>query len=1038
MVILSRNLTQISKKNSNGDCFITFFKDTRSVILNGRVTPQYNNFTFVSTRGSSVPDYMYCPVDQLESCTEMKIILMSEIVDLAQLYPPHILPDHSILLGTFKSFINEPYTPRERPIQPSCIPERPVKKNIKKMKTDFFLSDEVHIQVLETISKLETTIESQNELDRTWSEVKQLFMTELSQLPDLPVSQNKNFLSKFKKCKKFWNEELANCWKNVCNSEKQYLNFKVRIPADHAIKRDLLYRYKSTQKTFEAKYRFYKRKHKKQELADLEHDTIKNPQQMWSKLKQLGNPPSSKAVLEIIREDNSISTDIKEILVRWHSDISKLFSGLRDSPEFAFDDEFYNDIIEKKIEFESLSKAEQISASQYDTHNLNSEILYSEVSTCINNSKYKKAYLDIPNEALKNENAKLLLLKFFNLCFKSGLNPTDWDRNDIKPIPKKDKEPRDPLQNRCITIMCCVAKIYSSILTHRLQDYLEHNNLLVDEQNGFRAARSCIDHIFVLCTILRNRKSLGLDTFLAFIDYKKAFDSVDRNLLLYKLSEMGISGNFYDAISAMFRNPKSRVILNEYSTEYFDCPIGVKQGDCISATLFAIFINDLAVQIKESNIGIDLSKHIDTNLNNISQDALFVNILLYADDIVCMAESEIDLQQLLDIVESWCRKWRLEVNLTKTNILHVRPKRRQQSRFMFLFNHRPVEYCKYYRYLGATINEFIDYNYTAENLADSAGRALSAIICKYLNGGFPYLTYTSLIENCVNSISQYSSEVWGFQYYSSTQKLHLQAARFYLGLPKNAPVPAILADIGWQEPLYNTQQKMIRQYHRIMKMENKRLTKVVLLWDCEFNRHNRNISTWSSEIKEIMENYDLGYLGDNIQLFPLKETITTLKNKMLLKQRSSLELKCREKPQLRTYIQLKNFNIKPPIISRPLSFIQRKFLSKFMVSCLQLKICTGRYTNQPESDRICTVEQSCMDHRIVESECHFVLTCPAYHLLRQAWLARLEGPENFSQLGDIEKLNVAINDTKNVKATAQFIVDAFSLRSRILEMKGAK
>ena len=153
----------------------------------------------------------------------------------------------------------------------------------------------------------------------------------------------------------------------------------------------------------------------------------------------------------------------------------------------------------------------------------------------------------------------------------------------------------------------------------------------------------------------------------------------------------------------------------------------------------------------------------------------------------------------------------------------------------------------------------------------------------------------------MNSIAQYSSEVWGFQYYSSTQKLHLRAARFYLGLLNNAPVPAILADIGWQEPLYNTQQKMIRQYHRIMKMENKRLTKVVLLWDCEFNRHNRNISTWSSEIKEIMENYNLGYLGDNIQLFPLKETITSLKNRMLLKQRSSLELKCREKPQLRTY-----------------------------------------------------------------------------------------------------------------------------------------
>ena len=177
---------------------------------------------------------------------------------------------------------------------------------------------------------------------------------------------------------------------------------------------------------------------------------------------------------------------------------------------------------------------------------------------------------------------------------------------------------------------------------------------------------------------------------------------------------MGIGGNFYNAILAMFRNPKSRVILNQYSTEYFDCPIGVKQGDCISATLFAIFINDLAVQIKESNIGIDLSKHIDITLTNISQEALFVNILLYADDIVCMAESEIDLQQLLDIVENWCRKWRLEVNLTKTNILHVRPKRRQQSKFMFIFNFRPVDYCICYRYLGALWNHLVCLKLTIE------------------------------------------------------------------------------------------------------------------------------------------------------------------------------------------------------------------------------------------------------------------------------------------------------------------------------------
>ena len=92
--------------------------------------------------------------------------------------------------------------------------------------------------------------------------------------------------------------------------------------------------------------------------------------------------------------------------------------------------------------------------------------------------------------------------------------------------------------------MCCIIKMYSKLLNTRLQKYLDENNILVNEQNGFRASRSCIDHIYALCTILRNRKLLGQDTFLAFIDFQKAFDSVERNLFLYKLSKMGICGNF--------------------------------------------------------------------------------------------------------------------------------------------------------------------------------------------------------------------------------------------------------------------------------------------------------------------------------------------------------------------------------------------------------------------------------------------------------------------------------------------------------------
>ena len=124
------------------------------------------------------------------------------------------------------------------------------------------------------------------------------------------------------------------------------------------------------------------------------------------------------------------------------------------------------------------------------------------------------------------------------------------------------------------------------------------------------------------------------------------------------------------------------------------------------------------------------------------------------------------------------------------------------------------------------------------------------------------------------------------------------------------------------------------------------------------------------------------------------------------------------------------------MLFKPLSFIQRKFINKFSLSCLELRICTGRYLNQPESDRICTVNVSCTNDRLVESECHFLLTCPSYHSLRQAWLTRLELPENFGQLSDTDKLDIAINNINNVKPTSQFIVDAFNLRSRIQVLKG--
>ena len=156
-----------------------------------------------------------------------------------------------------------------------------------------------------------------------------------------------------------------------------------------------------------------RRGHHKNEYTNLETNTKDDSAAMWKALKKLNNHPTTKGALEIIRDDKSICAEIKEVLELWYEDISRLFSGLHEDPELAYDDNFYREVLKKKKEFEEMIPEEQINRSEYDSNELNDALLYDKVSEAIDKSKFKKSYLKIPNEVLKNKNSKLLLFNFF-------------------------------------------------------------------------------------------------------------------------------------------------------------------------------------------------------------------------------------------------------------------------------------------------------------------------------------------------------------------------------------------------------------------------------------------------------------------------------------------------------------------------------------------------------------------------------------------------------------------------------------------------
>ena len=214
------------------------------------------------------------------------------------------------------------------------------------------------------------------------------------------------------------------------------------------IKSNLRINFKTAQKEFDKWFRALKRRYKNKDLNDLGKLAADNSPKIWEKLKSLNNPVKPRAALEIVRSDNTISRDIKEVLERWHNDIAKLFSGVKENPDVIFDDLFYDQIIAKKVEFENLANDDDSSyvVNYFNSDELNYEISHEEVSKAIDAAKNGKAFLEIPNDALKNDNAKLLLSKFFNLCFQSGVSPTGWSFSNIIPIPKPEKDQRDPLK----------------------------------------------------------------------------------------------------------------------------------------------------------------------------------------------------------------------------------------------------------------------------------------------------------------------------------------------------------------------------------------------------------------------------------------------------------------------------------------------------------------------------------------------------------------------------------------------------------------
>ena len=187
--------------------------------------------------------------------------------------------------------------------------------------------------------------------------------------------------------------------------------------------------------------------------------------------------------------------------------------------------DYFCDLLNPKASHKLQTTAHPIDCLHLDASELNETVSYEEVRQAVyaNGDVKSPGFDHIRPLFIKNKACVHFLHSLFNYCFQHGVVPSAWFKTIIKPIPKSDPHSTSPSDYRGISLQSFVAKTYSRILNSRLKEWLEQNNALSDEQNGFRTDRCCQDHTFALTSIIENRMAQKEDTSTCFIDFKKSF-----------------------------------------------------------------------------------------------------------------------------------------------------------------------------------------------------------------------------------------------------------------------------------------------------------------------------------------------------------------------------------------------------------------------------------------------------------------------------------------------------------------------------------
>ena len=257
----------------------------------------------------------------------------------------------------------------------------------------------------------------------------------------------------------------------------------------------------------------------------------------------------------------------------------------------------------------------------------------------------------ITNEILKvtSSTTTKVIVEWFKFCILSGTVPQGWCEAIIVPVFKKG-DTSEISNYRPISLLENIRKLFERCLLGFIKSTMAKLEI---HQGGFQEKRSTLDQIVCLDEMIRIFKNrCGKYPYITYLDIKAAYDSVDRQILYEECIKKEINPVVVEMLKQLFEFNKAKVSINGKSTSTFRMLSGVQQGSILSPLLYSIFIDKMTVELsKGPGIRID--------------DSLTINCLLYADDIVVVANSASEMNLLLKYANKVAKNNNFEFNIKK-------------------------------------------------------------------------------------------------------------------------------------------------------------------------------------------------------------------------------------------------------------------------------------------------------------------------------------------------------------------------------------